>query len=153
MPVYYGMRRGFCVCLHISVCLKVLLTPNHINLKGYILMIKNSSFLSGLCKKLLVCTVFVAFLMCIHYKSVCDSICIVHMHSFVLPGHYFFVSACQDCEMLEAETKHFEDLEFQQLEKESRLDEEKETHTQQLLRDIADYQRSMVTRKVRAISL
>lgn len=55
--------------------------------------------------------------------------------------------------MLEAETKHFEDLEFQQLEKESRLDEEKETHTQQLLREIADYQRSMVTRKVRAFLL
>lgn len=55
--------------------------------------------------------------------------------------------------MLEAETKHFEDLEFQQLEKESKLDEEKETRTQQLLRDIADYQRSMVTRKVRAVAL
>lgn len=73
--------------------------------------------------------------------------------SFQLKCALFFVSACQDCEMLEAETKHFEDLEFQQLEKESRLDEEKETRTQQLLRDIADYQRSMVTRKVRAISL
>uniref|UniRef100_A0A7N6C5X5 PH domain-containing protein n=1 Tax=Anabas testudineus TaxID=64144 RepID=A0A7N6C5X5_ANATE len=59
----------------------------------------------------------------------------------------------RDCEMLEAETKHFEDLEFQQLEKESRLDEEKETHTQQLLREIADYQRSMVTRKERLLTL
>lgn len=57
--------------------------------------------------------------------------------------------ACQDCEALETETKRFEDLEFQQLECESRQDEEKETHTQQLLRDIADYQRSTVTRKVR----
>lgn len=57
---------------------------------------------------------------------------------------------CQDCEVLETETKRFEDLEFQQLERESRQDEEKETHTQQLLRDIADYQRSTVTRKVTA---
>lgn len=49
--------------------------------------------------------------------------------------------------MLEMETKRFEDLEFQQLERESRQDEEKETHTQQLLREIADYQRSTVNRK------
>lgn len=53
--------------------------------------------------------------------------------------------------MLEAETKRFEDLEFQQLERESRQDEEKETHTQQLLREIADYQRSTVIRKVSAL--
>lgn len=57
--------------------------------------------------------------------------------------------ARQDCEALETETKRFEDLEFQQLERESRQDDEKETHAQQLLRDIADYQRSTVTRKVR----
>lgn len=50
--------------------------------------------------------------------------------------------------MLELETKRFEDLEFQQLEKESRQDEEKETQTQQVLREIADYQRSTVSRKV-----
>lgn len=55
--------------------------------------------------------------------------------------------------MLETETKRFEDLEFQQLERESRQDEEKETHTQQLLREIADYQRSTVTRKVSAVCL
>uniref|UniRef100_A0A3Q1BV74 Pleckstrin homology-like domain family B member 1 n=1 Tax=Amphiprion ocellaris TaxID=80972 RepID=A0A3Q1BV74_AMPOC len=59
----------------------------------------------------------------------------------------------KDCEVLEAETKRFEDLEFQQLEKESRQDEEKETHTQQLLREIADYQRSTVTRKERLLTL
>ncbi|XP_026147925.1 pleckstrin homology-like domain family B member 1 isoform X2 [Mastacembelus armatus] len=59
----------------------------------------------------------------------------------------------KDCEVLEAETKHFEDLEFQQLERESRQDEEKETHTQQLLREIADYQRSTVTRKERLLTL
>lgn len=49
---------------------------------------------------------------------------------------------------MEAETKRFDDLEFQQLEKESRQDEEKETQMQQLLREIAEYQRSVVTRKV-----
>ncbi|XP_034562342.1 pleckstrin homology-like domain family B member 1 isoform X2 [Notolabrus celidotus] len=59
----------------------------------------------------------------------------------------------KDCEVLETETKRFEDLEFQQLEKESRQDEEKETHTKQLLRDIADYQRSTVTRKERLLTL
>ncbi|XP_028289953.1 pleckstrin homology-like domain family B member 2 isoform X2 [Gouania willdenowi] len=59
----------------------------------------------------------------------------------------------KDCEVLEAETKRFEDLEFQQLEKESRLDEDKETQTQQILRDIADYQRSAVTRKERLLTL
>lgn len=46
------------------------------------------------------------------------------------------------------ETKRFEDLEFQQLERESRQDEEKETQTQHILREIAEYQRSTVTRKV-----
>ncbi|KAK9527906.1 hypothetical protein VZT92_014423 [Zoarces viviparus] len=59
----------------------------------------------------------------------------------------------RDCEVLDAESKRFEDLEFQQLERESRQDEEKETHTQQLLRDIADYQRSTVTRKERLLTL
>lgn len=61
---------------------------------------------------------------------------------------YLLPFVYQDCEVLEAETKRFEDLEFQQLERESRQDEEKETHMQQLLREIADYQRSTVTRKV-----
>ncbi|XP_061613979.1 pleckstrin homology-like domain family B member 1 isoform X2 [Phyllopteryx taeniolatus] len=59
----------------------------------------------------------------------------------------------KDCEVLETETKRFEDLEFQQLERESRQDEEKETQTQQLLREIADYQRSTVTRKERLLTL
>lgn len=58
------------------------------------------------------------------------------------------VCVSQDCEVLETETKRFEDLEFQQLERESRQDEEKETQTHELLREIADYQRSTVTRKV-----
>ncbi|XP_056868475.1 pleckstrin homology-like domain family B member 2 isoform X5 [Takifugu flavidus] len=59
----------------------------------------------------------------------------------------------RDCEVLEMETKRFEDLEFQQLERESRQDEEKETHTQQLLREMADYQRSSVNRKERLATL
>ncbi|XP_034428416.1 pleckstrin homology-like domain family B member 2 isoform X8 [Hippoglossus hippoglossus] len=59
----------------------------------------------------------------------------------------------RDCEVLETETKRFEDLEFQQLERESRQDEDKETHAQQLLREIADYQRSTVTRKARLLTL
>jgi hypothetical protein len=49
---------------------------------------------------------------------------------------------------LDVESKHFEDLEFQQLEHESRLDEEKENLTQQLLREVAEYQRNIVARKV-----
>lgn len=81
----------------------------------------------------------------------------LHMYSLVLLVYLGFVSCihvfvCQDCEVLETETKRFEDLEFQQLERESRQDEEKETHTQQLLREIADYQRSTVSRKVKVWS-
>uniref|UniRef100_A0AAV2L6W5 Pleckstrin homology-like domain family B member 1 n=1 Tax=Knipowitschia caucasica TaxID=637954 RepID=A0AAV2L6W5_KNICA len=59
----------------------------------------------------------------------------------------------KDCEALETKTKRFEDLEFQQLEKESRQDEEKEMQMQELLREIADYQRSTVTRKERLLIL
>ncbi|KAG7487338.1 hypothetical protein MATL_G00022170 [Megalops atlanticus] len=59
----------------------------------------------------------------------------------------------RDSDALELERKRFEDLEFQQLERESRQDEEKEALTQQLLRDIADYQRSTVTRKERLLTL
>ncbi|XP_036377122.1 pleckstrin homology-like domain family B member 2 isoform X3 [Megalops cyprinoides] len=59
----------------------------------------------------------------------------------------------RDSDALEVERKRFEDLEFQQLERESRQDEEKEALTQQLLRDIADYQRSTVTRKERLLTL
>uniref|UniRef100_A0A8C7Z169 Pleckstrin homology-like domain, family B, member 2b n=1 Tax=Oryzias sinensis TaxID=183150 RepID=A0A8C7Z169_9TELE len=59
----------------------------------------------------------------------------------------------RDCEVLDTETKRFEDLEFQHLEKESRQDEEKETQIQQLLKEIADYQRSSVTRKERLLTL
>ncbi|XP_030624874.1 pleckstrin homology-like domain family B member 2 [Chanos chanos] len=59
----------------------------------------------------------------------------------------------RDAEVLEVETKRFEDLEFQQLERESRQDEEKETQTQELLREIAEYQRNTVTRKERLLTL
>ncbi|KAM9436290.1 pleckstrin homology-like domain family B member 2 isoform 3-T3 [Clarias gariepinus] len=59
----------------------------------------------------------------------------------------------QDAETLEVETKRFEDLEFQQLERESRQDEEKETQMQQILREIAEYQRSTVTRKEKLLAL
>ncbi|XP_069046042.1 pleckstrin homology-like domain family B member 2 isoform X17 [Lepisosteus oculatus] len=59
----------------------------------------------------------------------------------------------KDADLLEVEAKRFEDLEFQQLERESRQDEEKETLTQQLLREVADYQRSAVTRKERLLTL
>lgn len=61
--------------------------------------------------------------------------------------HLFFF-LLKDADLLEVESKHFEDLEFQQLENESRLDEEKENLTQQLLREVAEYQRSIVSRKV-----
>ncbi|XP_053097204.1 pleckstrin homology-like domain family B member 2 isoform X3 [Pangasianodon hypophthalmus] len=59
----------------------------------------------------------------------------------------------RDTEMLETEMKRFEDLEFQQLEKESSQAEEKETQIQQLLREIAEYQHSLITRKERLLTL
>lgn len=55
----------------------------------------------------------------------------------------------QDGEALEAGTKKFEDLEFQQLERESSLEEERETISQQLLQERAEYQHSVAKRKVR----
>ncbi|XP_054678479.1 pleckstrin homology-like domain family B member 2 isoform X6 [Grus americana] len=59
----------------------------------------------------------------------------------------------KDADLLDIESKHFEDLEFQQLEHESRLDEEKENLTQQLLREVAEYQRSIVNRKEKISAL
>ncbi|XP_049484116.1 pleckstrin homology-like domain family B member 2 isoform X1 [Panthera uncia] len=59
----------------------------------------------------------------------------------------------RDADLLDVESKHFEDLEFQQLEHESRLDEEKENLTQQLLREVAEYQRNIVTRKEKISAL
>ncbi|XP_040606690.1 pleckstrin homology-like domain family B member 2 isoform X12 [Mesocricetus auratus] len=59
----------------------------------------------------------------------------------------------KDADLLDVERKHFEDLEFQQLEHESRLDEEKENLTQQLLREVAEYQRNIVARKEKISAL
>ncbi|XP_032905506.1 pleckstrin homology-like domain family B member 1 isoform X21 [Amblyraja radiata] len=59
----------------------------------------------------------------------------------------------REAEALESEAKLFEDLEFQQLEKESRLEEERETVSQQLLHDKAEYQRSAMRRKDKVSAL
>ncbi|XP_041266795.1 pleckstrin homology-like domain family B member 2 isoform X6 [Onychostruthus taczanowskii] len=59
----------------------------------------------------------------------------------------------RDADILDIESKHFEDLEFQQLEHESRLDEEKENLTKQLLHEVAEYQRSIVSRKEKISAL
>ncbi|XP_067107887.1 pleckstrin homology-like domain family B member 2 isoform X1 [Osmerus mordax] len=56
-------------------------------------------------------------------------------------------------EVLDAETKRFEDLEFQHLERESRRDEEKDSSTHTLLRDVTHYQHSTLTRKERLVTL
>ncbi|TSQ46616.1 Pleckstrin homology-like domain family B member 1 [Bagarius yarrelli] len=56
-------------------------------------------------------------------------------------------------ETLEAETKQFEDLEFQQLEKESSLEEERETISQQLMQEKAQYQSSVAKRKDKVAAL
>lgn len=55
----------------------------------------------------------------------------------------------QDGEVLEAGTKKFEDLEFQQLEKESSLEEEREIMSQQLLQERTEYHNNVAKRKVR----
>lgn len=60
-----------------------------------------------------------------------------------------YVGHRQDGEALEAGTKKFEDLEFQQLERESSLEEERETISQQLLQERAEYHSSVAKRKVR----
>ncbi|XP_026081959.1 pleckstrin homology-like domain family B member 1 isoform X6 [Carassius auratus] len=59
----------------------------------------------------------------------------------------------REAETLEAATKQFEDLEFQQLEKESSLEEERETISQQLLQDRAQYHSSITKRKEKVASL
>ncbi|XP_037697582.1 pleckstrin homology-like domain family B member 1 isoform X3 [Choloepus didactylus] len=55
----------------------------------------------------------------------------------------------REAETLETETKLFEDLEFQQLERESRVEEERELAGQGLLRAKAELHRSMAKRKER----
>ncbi|XP_067166316.1 pleckstrin homology-like domain family B member 1 isoform X9 [Apteryx mantelli] len=59
----------------------------------------------------------------------------------------------REAEALETEAKLFEDLEFQQLEKESRLEEEREARGQQLLQSRAEYHRSIAKRKERVAAL
>ncbi|KAM9733477.1 pleckstrin homology-like domain family B member 1 isoform 21-T21 [Menidia menidia] len=56
-------------------------------------------------------------------------------------------------EVLEAGTKKFEDLEFQQLERESSLEEERETMSQQLLLERAEYHSSVAKRKEKVSAL
>ena len=51
----------------------------------------------------------------------------------------------------EEQTQSLEDLEFQKLEKEINQGEEKETQNQELLREMAEYQRLTVTRKVQPV--
>ncbi|XP_043848515.1 pleckstrin homology-like domain family B member 1 isoform X3 [Dromiciops gliroides] len=55
----------------------------------------------------------------------------------------------REAEALETETKLFEDLEFQQLEKESRLEEERELASQGLLHSRVELHRSIAKRKER----
>ncbi|XP_042355737.1 pleckstrin homology-like domain family B member 2 isoform X2 [Plectropomus leopardus] len=54
---------------------------------------------------------------------------------------------------VEEQTKSLEDLEFQKLEREINQDEEKESQSQELLREIAECQRLTVTRKERIMTL
>ncbi|KAM6107749.1 LOW QUALITY PROTEIN: pleckstrin homology-like domain family B member 1 [Pterocles gutturalis] len=59
----------------------------------------------------------------------------------------------REAEVLETEAKLFEDLEFQQLERESRLEEEREARGQQLLQSRTDCHRSIARRKERVAAL
>ncbi|XP_049581599.1 pleckstrin homology-like domain family B member 1 isoform X4 [Syngnathus scovelli] len=59
----------------------------------------------------------------------------------------------RDGEALEAGTKKFEDLEFQQLERESSLEEERETMSQQLLQERAEYHSTVAKRKEKVSAL
>ncbi|TRY98273.1 hypothetical protein DNTS_000617 [Danionella cerebrum] len=59
----------------------------------------------------------------------------------------------READALEAATKQFEDLEFQQLEKESSLEEERETISQQLMQERAQYHNSVAKRKEKVMAL
>ncbi|NXJ71076.1 PHLB1 protein, partial [Rostratula benghalensis] len=59
----------------------------------------------------------------------------------------------KEAEALETGAKLFEDLEFQQLERESRLEEEREVRGQQLLQSRAECHRSIARRKERVAAL
>lgn len=50
------------------------------------------------------------------------------------------------------QSKGSEDLEFQKLEREMKQEEEKESESQELLREIAECQRLSVTRKVESMT-
>lgn len=66
-------------------------------------------------------------------------------------GVIFCALVCpKEAEALEMEAKLFEDLEFQQLERESHLEEEREARGQQLLQSRAECHRSIARRKVGA---
>ncbi|XP_052448833.1 pleckstrin homology-like domain family B member 1 isoform X7 [Carassius gibelio] len=56
-------------------------------------------------------------------------------------------------EALESATKRFEDLEFRQLERESGIEEEKETVSRQLLQEKAEYHQSVAKRKEKMAAL
>ncbi|XP_071024515.1 pleckstrin homology-like domain family B member 1 isoform X8 [Oncorhynchus clarkii lewisi] len=59
----------------------------------------------------------------------------------------------KETDALEVGTKQFEDLEFRQLERESGLEEEKETLSRQLLLERAEYHRSVAKRKEKMAAL
>ncbi|XP_059506452.1 pleckstrin homology-like domain family B member 1 isoform X2 [Stegostoma tigrinum] len=63
------------------------------------------------------------------------------------------VTSEKDGEQLDSEIRRYDDLEFQQLEQESRLEEEKENLSKQLLGEMAEYQQSIATREKRIASL
>lgn len=64
-------------------------------------------------------------------------------------SHFIFLF----CQEEEEQTKSLEDLEFQKLEREINQGEkeEKESQSQELLQEIAEYQRLTLTRKVREV--
>ncbi|XP_058655666.1 pleckstrin homology-like domain family B member 1 isoform X8 [Onychostoma macrolepis] len=76
-----------------------------------------------------------------------------HSVGWPLKAHSGLDCHPQEAETLEAATKQFEDLEFQQLEKESSLEEERETISQQLLQDRAQYHSSVTKRKEKVAAL
>ncbi|XP_020320242.1 pleckstrin homology-like domain family B member 1 isoform X9 [Oncorhynchus kisutch] len=59
----------------------------------------------------------------------------------------------KEADALEVGTKQFEDMEFRQLERESGLEEEKETLSRQLLLERAEYHRSVAKRKEKMAAL
>ncbi|XP_048015659.1 pleckstrin homology-like domain family B member 1 isoform X9 [Megalobrama amblycephala] len=76
-----------------------------------------------------------------------------HSAGWPLKAHSGLDCHPKEAETLEAATKQFEDLEFQQLEKESSLEEERETISQQLLQDRAQYHSSVTKRKDKVAAL